>query len=259
MDEVMRPVAGRVKTTGLFGDRREGYVHRGLDFHVGGQSLGAPLYMPGGWEWVDGLADGTVGLEYVGHAVAVRDGQGYLWRWWHLAEPPEAPLGYQVKETPVGVMGSTGSSTGPHAHLEVTEPGWAMDGFRLRAGSRRIDPLMRYADLYARAVGISAPIFRAQIAAESAWNPRAVSPAGARGLCQIIPRWHPVMAGKCMDPFESLEYAARLMRKHLNRRLWDWREALADYNVGPHAVGEARIEGQAYADKILSVASAPVG
>ena len=35
--------------------------------------------------------------------------------------------------------------------------------------------------------GLSAPLLAAQLAVESGWNPRAVSPAGALGLAQMLP------------------------------------------------------------------------
>ena len=259
--KVMPPMAGRITVSknGRFGVVREGYVHRGLDLHCGAGSMGAPLYMPGPWRCVRTYRDGTdPGLSYVGHATAVEDSEGWLWRFWHLERYPHWPLGWQRSDVPVGVMGSTGASTGPHLHLEVTAPGWRLsDDFRVTG--TRVNPLERYADYYAEVYVYSPGVFRAQIGVESGWNPRAKSRAGALGLCQIIPKWHPPMRGRCFDPFDSMDYAAALMKAHLKRRGWDYREALADYNVGPHAVGAARLEGLAYADKILSVSSAPVG
>jgi murein DD-endopeptidase MepM/ murein hydrolase activator NlpD len=47
------------------------------------------------------------------------------------------------------------------------------------------EPLLRHASR--TCAGVTAPLLAAQIQVESAWNPRAVSPAGARGLAQFMP------------------------------------------------------------------------
>ena len=82
-------------------------------------------------------------------------------------------------------------------------------------------------------MGYDTQAFRRQIVMESGWNPLAVSRAGAEGIAQIIPRWHPGMRGRTFDPFASLEYAANLMASHIDYRAGgNYREALADYNTG---------------------------
>jgi len=65
---------------------------------------------------------------------------------------------------------------------------------------------------------------------ESNYDPRAQSSAGAQGLMQIVPRWHPGV-----DPFnvgEAIDYAGALLRKHVDR-FGTWSKALAAYNAGP--------------------------
>ena len=60
-------------------------------------------------------------------------------------------------------------------------------------------------------------IFNAQIDMESGWNPHARSAAGAVGIAQIIPRWHP----DCTDPWNpaiALHYAAELINQNLTFR-----------------------------------------
>jgi hypothetical protein len=61
-----------------------------------------------------------------------------------------------------------------------------------RGGQLRADVVpAAYEPLVRRAArtcpGVSAPLLAAQIAVESGWNPRAVSPAGAQGLAQFMP------------------------------------------------------------------------
>ena len=56
------------------------------------------------------------------------------------------------------------------------------------------------------------------------------SSAGAVGLMQIVPKWHPDVDPK--NPFESIDYSAKYLRK-LYESFGDWRYALAAYNWGP--------------------------
>ncbi len=56
------------------------------------------------------------------------------------------------------------------------------------------------------------------------------SSAGAIGIAQIVPRWHPQV--NPYDPQESIFYAAGYLRK-LFDKFGTWRRALAAYNWGP--------------------------
>lgn len=68
---------------------------------------------------------------------------------------------------------------------------------------------------------------------ESRYKPDAVSHAGAIGLMQIVPRWHPDV--NPTDPYDSINYAARYLRQ-LHDRFGSWNKALAAYNYGPTAL-----------------------
>lgn len=57
-----------------------------------------------------------------------------------------------------------------------------------------------------------------------------VSSAGAVGIAQIIPRYHPEV--NPLDPIASIDYAARFMRQLYNQ-FGSWALALAAYNAGP--------------------------
>lgn len=65
---------------------------------------------------------------------------------------------------------------------------------------------------------------------ESNYDPKAVSPAGAIGLMQIIPKWHPNV--NPWNPVESIWYAGGYVRQ-LREQFGSWEMALAAYNWGP--------------------------
>lgn len=56
-----------------------------------------------------------------------------------------------------------------------------------------------------------------------------VSSAGALGIAQIVPRWHPGVDP--LDPIASIDYAASYLAR-LHERFGEWRQALAAYNWG---------------------------
>jgi hypothetical protein len=86
----------------------------------------------------------------------------------------------------------------------------------------------------ARNAGVDPQWFAAQIAAESGFDPNAVSPKGARGIAQIIPQYHPGVNPN--DPNASLNYAAHLMAQYTKKYGGDIRWALAAYNAGESTV-----------------------
>ena len=104
-------------------------------------------------------------------------------------------------------------------------------------------------------VGIDMAVFCAQIEMESDWQIEVVSGAGAEGIAQIAPKWHPEMAGRTFDPEASLVYAADLMRSHIDHRGGDLVEALADYCAGRWSAGNSRKEGYSYAKRIIQNAA----
>jgi soluble lytic murein transglycosylase-like protein len=60
-----------------------------------------------------------------------------------------------------------------------------------------------------------------------------ISSAGAVGIMQIVPRWHPDIGDAgARDPLQAIPYAASYLRE-LFDRFGNWRLALAAYNWGP--------------------------
>ncbi len=146
--------------------------------------------------------------------------------------------------------------------LITNQPRSAAEGFRLlkkyqaddyfgtaeRPGqrSRALAPrLSDYDELIlskARQLGLEPALMKAIVHAESAFDPRAISPKGATGLMQLMP----ATAARYgvtdrFNPVQSLEGGGRYMRDLLMLFNHDTRLALAAYNAGENAV--ARYQG----------------
>lgn len=119
--------------------------------------------------------------------------------------------------------------------------------------------LRAYARDAATRAGIDPDRFVRQIQQESGFNPDAHNDgSGADGIAQIVVRWHPSMAGKTRDPEASLDYAAGLMRSHLDARGGDWALALSNYNAGPGATSQGlagTLDGWPYPETVRYVAT----
>ena len=89
----------------------------------------------------------------------------------------------------------------------------------------------------ARKHGIDPALLAGLVKQESNFNPNAGSPAGARGLTQLMPG---TAAGlgvtNVLDPLQSLDGGAKYLRQQLDAFGGDVPKALAAYNAGPGAV-----------------------
>lgn len=84
---------------------------------------------------------------------------------------------------------------------------------------------------------IDADFIASVISAESANNPHAVSPKGARGLMQLMPQTASKLGVKdSFDPAANVDGGVRYLRELLLQYNGDAAKALAAYNAGPHRV-----------------------
>jgi hypothetical protein len=98
----------------------------------------------------------------------------------------------------------------------------------------------------AKEYGVDPRIFVRQIQRESNFDPDAVSPAGAKGIAQIMNKTaakpgygvQAISDADRSDPEKSLRFGAQYMRAMLDKYDGDYAKALAAYNAGPGQVPE---------------------
>jgi hypothetical protein len=167
----------------------------------------------------------------------------YPWEPWHFGyiagPPPCSEAGNAVLAGAPGEGDGLGRSSGV--------PSFVPAAYR--------DPLIRSAARW----NVSPGLLAAQLMAESGFNPRAVSPAGALGIAQFIPST--ARSYGLRDPFDpvaSIDAQAHLM-SDLLRQFHSVPLALAAYNAGSGAVAACNCvpsypETRAYVARILALA-----
>jgi hypothetical protein len=107
----------RTRGYGMQSDPFTGYkrFHGGIDI---GNKTGTPIYAT-----ADGVVKSTSVGSDLGRVITVNHGYGYKTRYAHLSKI-EVKRGQKVRRGDlIGLMGSTGYSTGPHLHYEVIKNG----------------------------------------------------------------------------------------------------------------------------------------
>ena len=109
----------------------------------------------------------------------------------------------------------------------------------------------------ARKYDLDPDAFEAQITRESAWNPEAVSEAGAIGLGQLMPDTAKRLGVQNpRDPMQSMDGMAREMRRLTDVYQGDQARALTAYHSGEDNVNAGTLgpRGQAYAPSVVALA-----
>jgi hypothetical protein len=179
----------------------------------------------------------------LGHAGRFGFLRRYGWEPWHFGYVAGPPPCSQAGNGVVGGAGAGEEGLGRNSGL----PSFVPAQYR--------EPLLRSASRW----NVSPGLLAAQLMAESGFNPRAVSPAGALGIAQFMP----ATAGSYglrdpFDPVASIDAQAHLM-SDLLRRFHSVPLALAAYNAGPGAVAACNCvpsypETRAYVARILALA-----
>jgi hypothetical protein len=118
----------------------------------------------------------------------------------------------------------------------------------------RFDPIILSAAL---AQGVEPALVKAVIAAESNFDPHAVSRKGAQGLMQLMPQTSRALGVEdAFAPVQNVGGGTRYLRAMLDR-YGDVSRALAAYNAGPKAVDRYRgippyRETRAYVARVLT-------
>ena len=109
----------------------------------------------------------------------------------------------------------------------------------------------------ARTYSVPPALVKAVIAAESAFDPQAVSHKGAQGLMQLMPATAAVLGVEnAFEPAQNVRGGVNYLREMIDR-YGDLTRAVAAYNAGPAAVDRyggipPYRETQAYVDRVLN-------
>jgi soluble lytic murein transglycosylase-like protein len=114
-----------------------------------------------------------------------------------------------------------------------------------------VEPMVVAAHRAAKQVGLDPLLLLAVVAVESSFNPVAESVAGAKGLMQIIPKWHrarlAAVGGEdaVFDPVSNIMVGAHILQEYV-RRTGTLEAGLQFYN------GAMQDESASYARKVMA-------
>jgi soluble lytic murein transglycosylase-like protein len=185
--------------------------------------------------------------------------------------PAGAPISTSTPSSApsTGTAGSSGfaaqlaSVTGAPATSATTDP-TATAGTTgttgAAAGTGAATPYAAEIDAAAAKYNVDPALLRGLIRQESNFNANATSPAGARGLTQLMPGTAAALGVDPSVPAQAVEGGAKYLRQMLDRFGNDPAKALAAYNAGPGAVQRyggvpPYAETQNYVRKVMGYAA----
>ena len=162
--------------------------------------------------------------------------------------------GHRVEEgLVVLVLKGGGEMSVPPATVQGFVPDEVLDEVTVPPGG----DLRRAATLAARRHGLDPELVIAVVSVESGFRPQAVSPKGAQGLMQLMPRTAQSLGVvDAFDPEQNLDGGVRHLGQLLAAYNGDVERALAAYNAGEGAVHRHNgippyRETRAYVKKVL--------
>lgn len=151
-----------------------------------------------------------------------RDERGVV----HFTNMPNGDKRFKLLRREAGV-GNPGTPV-------VGSPGAASAWMPAKADVQRYAPII---ETTARAHGVEAALVHAVITAESGYNPRAYSKAGATGLMQLMPATAARYGVRNIwDPVENIQGGVRYLRDLIAMFNGNLELAVAAYNAGENAV-----------------------
>ena len=174
----------------------------------------------------------------------------------YMSPPPnsyvgQGPSGYPKEASPRTSVPASGSNTvaltvqsGPRQYMQPPASAMAMRSttkanmsLSLRGYSTGDDMIDSYILDSSRRYNIDPLLIYSQMGKESSYKPTAVSPKGASGLMQLMPKTAQRMGvTNIFDPKQNIEGGVKYMRLLLDMFDGDIRLALAGYNAGEQAV-----------------------
>jgi soluble lytic murein transglycosylase-like protein len=147
-----------------------------------------------------------------------------------LAQAAQSPDAVANSNFQQQLMQATAAGPGVGAALGAAAP-------QASGGSGGPGPYKAEIDAAAAKYGLDPALLRGLIKAESNFDPNAGSPAGAQGLCQLMPGTAASLGcTNVHDPAQNIDAGARYLKQQLDAFGGDVTKALAAYNAGPGAV-----------------------
>jgi len=250
-------------------------MHYGVDYYAP-MAEGVISVAPGIVTHATGNGD-TPGFADFGRTVVIRHDSPRVWTLYaHLSDVAVVPGQKVTAQQLIGNVGTTRGyydrakgravpaffrSSKPHLHFEAaTVPLPAYSGVGrldpaawlashglpspVQAESRTGPPaaVARALQAAARQSGVPFTVLAAVAHAESRYNPTAVSPAGAQGLMQLMPKTATHLGvTNPFDPMQSALGGATFLHR-MFMKYGNWAQALAAYNWGPGNVDKHRAQ-----------------